>query len=83
MGKDYINFITGAFLIIVASLVALGVPLMLLWNNIVPTIFGLRYITFGEAIQLNLLAHILIGMVGSPVIILFKLINIRIAKKGE
>jgi hypothetical protein len=37
----------------------LGLPLQLLWNWLMPSIFDLRYITFWEAIGLNLLATIL------------------------
>ena len=47
----------------IIALVALilGLPLMLLWNWLMPTIFGLPFITFGQAIGLNFLSAILFG----------------------
>lgn len=40
-------------------LVLLGYPLMLLWNWLIPSIFGLPEITFWQAIGLNFLSTIL------------------------
>ena len=37
----------------------LGLPLQLLWNWLMPSIFGLKYITFWEAVGLNTIASIL------------------------
>ena len=37
----------------------LGMPLQLLWNWLMPSIFGLKYITFWEAVGLNFMATIL------------------------
>jgi hypothetical protein len=37
----------------------LGLPLMLLWNWLMPVIFGLSEISFWQAVGLNLLASIL------------------------
>jgi hypothetical protein len=37
----------------------LGLPLQLLWNWLMPSLFDLRYITFWEAIGLNVMATIL------------------------
>jgi hypothetical protein len=37
----------------------LGLPLMLLWNGLMPTIFGLPLITFWQAVGLNFLSNIL------------------------
>jgi membrane protein required for beta-lactamase induction len=49
-----------AFLGLVAIvIVLLGYPLMLLWNWLMPIIFGLPEITFWQAIGLNLLSTIL------------------------
>ena len=39
----------------------LGFPLMILWNWLMPSIFGLREIGFWEAIGMNVLAYILFG----------------------
>lgn len=41
----------------------LGAPVMLLWNAVMPVIFGLTKITFGQAIVLNLLASVLFGRI--------------------
>lgn len=37
----------------------LGLPVMLLWNWLMPTIFGLPIITFWQAIGINFLSAIL------------------------
>ena len=37
----------------------LGFPLQLLWNWLMPSIFGLKYITFWEAVGLNTISSIL------------------------
>lgn len=39
----------------------LGLPLMALWNWLMPMLFGLTKITFWQAIGLNILAGILFG----------------------
>ena len=45
--------------LIVLLVMLLGIPLQLLWNWLMPSIFGLKYITFWEAVGLNLsLIHI-------------------------
>jgi hypothetical protein len=56
---NIVNIILGLTLIILGGLILLGAPLMYVWNWIVPSIFGLRYITFWEAVGLNLIAGIL------------------------
>ena len=49
-----------AFLGIIAiAMVLLGYPVMLLWNCLIPEIFGLPIINFWQAIGLNLLSTIL------------------------
>ena len=48
-----------AILMIAAISVILGLPLMILWNWIMPTIFNLPEITFWQALGLNALATIL------------------------
>ena len=37
----------------------LGLPLQLLWNWLMPNIFGLKYITFWEAVGINTISSIL------------------------
>lgn len=58
------EFLQG-FLKIVAiiCLVALllGLPLMLLWNWLMPLVFGLPTLTFWQAVGMNFLASILFG----------------------
>jgi hypothetical protein len=51
-----------AYIIGLAALVvvALGFPLMIVWNWVMPDIFGLPEITFWQAIGLNFLSVILI-----------------------
>ena len=52
-------------LIIVAVGLALSLviayPLMILWNGLIPAIFGLKTITFWEAFGLYLLSNLLFG----------------------
>lgn len=48
-----------AFLIAVGLALLIGGPLWLLWNWLMPVIFGLPQITFLQAVGLNLLATIL------------------------
>ena len=45
--------------LIAIVIVLLGYPLMLIWNWLVPEIFGLSEITFWQAIGLNILCTIL------------------------
>lgn len=49
-------------MILVAGIIilVLGLPTMLLWNWLMPTLFGLTKITFIEALGLNLLSAIII-----------------------
>jgi len=67
MNQDRINLVVGILFIGLSSLIVMGAPLMYLWNWIVPSIFGLRYITFWEAIGLNMIAHIIFGQTLSPI----------------
>ena len=60
------DFIAGfLYFAVIAMLLAifLGAPVMLLWNAVMPAIFGLTKITFGQAIVLNLLASVLFGRI--------------------
>ena len=45
--------------LIMLVVMLLGLPLQLLWNWLMPSIFNLRYITFWEAVGLNTIASIL------------------------
>ena len=56
------NFVIGLLTVIgILGIVALilGLPLMLLWNWLMPTLFGLPIITFWQAVGLNFLSSIL------------------------
>lgn len=56
------DVLKGLFTVIgILGMVALilGVPLMLLWNWLMPEIFGLTEITFWQAVGLNILSSIL------------------------
>ena len=48
-----------AILIIALAAVILGLPLMWLWNWLMPTIFNLPEITFWQALGINALSTIL------------------------
>jgi hypothetical protein len=45
--------------LVIILIMLFGIPLQLLWNWLMPSIFGLRYITFWEAVGLNTIASIL------------------------
>jgi len=45
--------------VLMVAVILFGAPLMLLWNGLMPTIFGLPEITFWQACGLQLLATIL------------------------
>ena len=56
------DVLKGLFTIIgILGVVALilGLPLMLLWNSLMPEIFGLTEITFWQAVGLNFLSSTL------------------------
>lgn len=48
----------------IAALAALSVVIMLLWNELIPGIFGLSSINFWQALGLFLLTRILFGHLG-------------------
>ena len=56
---NVLSAISLAFLIAVGFALLIGGPLWLLWNWLMPTIFGLPYITFWQAVGLNILTSIL------------------------
>jgi hypothetical protein len=53
---EAILYIVGLVILIV---MLLGIPLQLLWNWLMPNLFDLPYISFWQAVGLNLLATIL------------------------
>ncbi len=56
---DILSGISAVFLFVVFYSLLLGGPIWLLWNWLMPTIFGLTKITFYQAIGLNILSSIL------------------------
>lgn len=48
---------------IIVVVVILALPVMLLWNAVVPNIFGMPDISFWQALGLSLLSHCLFGRV--------------------
>jgi hypothetical protein len=62
MLKDFaevIGLVALAFGAYAVVIVLTGLPLMLLWNWLMPLIFGLKTITFLEALGLSLMSTIL------------------------
>ena len=57
--KNTIESIATLLGLIAIIIVLLGYPVMLLWNWLMPEIFGLSEITFWQAIVLNILCTIL------------------------
>ncbi len=53
-------------LMIVAGIVVFGAVVMALWNWLMPPLFGLHRLGFGQAIGLLVLSRILFGMRGGP-----------------
>ena len=62
IGDLFIGIISFAIIALFLAL-CLGAPVMLLWNAVMPVIFGLTKITFGQAILINLLASVLFGRI--------------------
>ena len=60
--KDVLNWLGLGLLALVFSVLficLLAIPTMMIWNTIIPSIFGLKTITFVEALYLNALCSIL------------------------
>jgi len=57
--NDYLNGIAKLLALIVTIILILGYPMMLLWNWLMPELFGLPTITFLQAIGLNILTSII------------------------
>jgi hypothetical protein len=63
MNIEKLSFWFGGFLAVVGILCAIcliiGLPVWILWNLLMPTIFDLPYITFWQAVGLSLLCSFL------------------------
>jgi len=53
-------------LMAIIAVAVFGFVVMSLWNGIVPSVFGLRAITFWQAVGLLVLSRILFGRFGRP-----------------
>ena len=58
MKTNFEGILTIIGLVTLAVLI-MGYPLMWLWNALMPELFGLQYITFLQAVGLNLMSTIL------------------------
>jgi hypothetical protein len=58
---EYLVVFVSAVLIVTVIGLLISLPVMWLWNAVVPSIFHLREITWIEAWLLNTLTHILFG----------------------
>lgn len=64
MMKDLINkvlIVISALTVYTLISVVLAIPVLLLWNWLIPTIFGITKITLGQAWGISLLCGILFG----------------------
>jgi hypothetical protein len=57
----FLSGLLGVLAILALVCLLLGLPLMILWNWLMPLIFSLPTITFWQAVGLNFLASILFG----------------------
>ncbi len=62
--KRGVRHVVGGIAIALAFVLAFGFFVRLLWNWLMPAIFGLRAITYLQGIGLLLLARVLFGRVG-------------------
>jgi hypothetical protein len=61
MKSNRVLHVLKVLVIVAVAFVVFGFVTMQLWNWLMPAIFGLRAITFGQAIGLVLLSKILLG----------------------
>ena len=59
--RDLIITIIAAIVMITVISALIALPVMILWNAVVPGIFGLTKINFAQAICLSLLCNFLFG----------------------
>lgn len=57
--EEIITALIGIILIIALVCVIIALPIQLLWNWLMPGIFGLKTITFYQALGLTFLTHLL------------------------
>jgi hypothetical protein len=59
--RNKFEVILAAIFLVLAVALVIGLPMMLLWNWLMPTIFGLTKITFWQAVGVNILSYMLFG----------------------
>ena len=59
--KNKFEVTLAAIFLMLAVALVIGLPMMLLWNWLMPTIFGLTKITFWQAVGVNILSYMLFG----------------------
>jgi positive regulator of sigma E activity len=64
--KDTLVIILGSFGIALVVMLFLGLPTMLLWNWLMPEIFGLKEISFFQAIGIQILAYLVFPSKSNP-----------------
>ena len=67
--EKFVVFIGGIAItvtIAVASIIVMAIPLCLTWNAVIPNVFSLKPITFGQAIILLVLAEVLFKVKITP-----------------
>lgn len=62
--KDFLAGLVAIVIIIIVIAVLLAFPTMILWNWVMPDIFGLCQINFGQALGLTLLSSCLFNWGG-------------------
>ncbi len=65
-GPRFIGRVMGGIAMAVAFALVFGIFVHMLWNWLMPAIFNIATITWGQAIGLILLARMLFGSVGHP-----------------
>jgi hypothetical protein len=64
MRKDFFKFRLAGILIVLAIIAGLSVAVMLLWNALMPDLFSLPPLNYGQAAGILVLARILFGGLG-------------------
>tara|TARA_Y100001963_G_scaffold28218_1_gene38425 strand:+ start:392 stop:664 length:273 start_codon:yes stop_codon:yes gene_type:complete len=64
-GFTMFTWMCAGFMLMIVGVCILSIPLMLLWNWLMPYLFGLPTINILQAVGLGALSHILFGNTGS------------------
>ena len=63
-GFTMFTWMCAGFMLMIVGVCILSIPLMLLWNWLMPYLFGLPTISILQAVGLGALSHILFGNTG-------------------